>query len=515
MRRPIFYLTQLCIFLLLGATAVFNLYALQYRFGGYDLSPLIDVGWRIVSGQVPNHDFICTFPPSLYLLIATAFKCFGVNWHSIALAGSLLSITFSFLVLRLCSLLRQQIGERGVIFISLIMAGLQMIPLLVIGHPWHSGMSAVIGVYTMLSAYVICTLERKRQWAWLEALGHVTFGITLLIISKPNTAWPTIVICLASILIARLPMWTAVVPLLVGVAIDSYLLASIHTNLLSMMASYLKLNSRFLPKELLIGIVEDPRVAGGLASLIVFVVIAPLVMRLVRYGWIQRYTLAKNYVDFLALGGLLVTGIGFCTDVEIKIVDNLPIVTGFLLFSLHQADNARYKSLLLRSVLTLTLISIFLSATRARMQFVGAWAEDSCGVPNNFEDAFFGDFFGCDIFASLLKEVDAAINSHPGAKVFFGVRMEFLYARHRLASPKDLPLWWDPATSYPNSMEGAIVRAWESHHFDLLVFSHSERIYIPQRILDDIARDYTAIPSGHREDWSVESETLHQGRHLV
>src|SRR5579875_947091 len=118
--------------------AILNLKLLQYRFGGYDLSPLIDSGWRVYQGQVPNRDFICTFPPVLYLAIALAFRLFGVRWLAITLTGAAFPLFLSVAGLRITHLLRPQIHERRLRWLALIYCVLQMAPLLAIGFPWHS-----------------------------------------------------------------------------------------------------------------------------------------------------------------------------------------------------------------------------------------------------------------------------------------------------------------------------------------------------------------------------------------
>ena len=123
----------LCV-LLVGADTVF----LQYRFAGYDLSPLIDAGWRVFSGQVPNRDFICTFPPILYLAVDVAFHLFGVRWFSIIVAGGVFSLLLTIAGLRVLHQLRPQTDDTSVRWLALVYSGLQMMLLLAVGFPWHS-----------------------------------------------------------------------------------------------------------------------------------------------------------------------------------------------------------------------------------------------------------------------------------------------------------------------------------------------------------------------------------------
>ncbi len=49
--------------LILIFASIFSLHVTSQQFGGYDLSPLIDLFWRIHNNQIPGKDFIYTFPP--------------------------------------------------------------------------------------------------------------------------------------------------------------------------------------------------------------------------------------------------------------------------------------------------------------------------------------------------------------------------------------------------------------------------------------------------------------------
>ena len=139
------------------------------------------------------------------------------------------------------------------------------------------------------------------------------------------------------------------------------------------------------------------------------------------------------------------------------------------------------------------------------MQAVGVWGRDSCGVQIERKDQFFGDFSGCAGFFNVLSETDAALAQHPSQHVFFGPRMEFLYARDKIKSPPGLPLWWHPGSSYPERDTTEIVQAWEADQFDLLLFPHNDRTRVPQKIMDDIAQKYRELPPSADADREPES----------
>src|ERR1700712_4795871 len=73
-------------------------------FDEYDMSPMIDSGWRVLSGQSPGRDFLVTFPPAVYLLTALFFRIFGVTWHAIILGACLVYGIMLVLGLRVSAL---------------------------------------------------------------------------------------------------------------------------------------------------------------------------------------------------------------------------------------------------------------------------------------------------------------------------------------------------------------------------------------------------------------------------
>jgi hypothetical protein len=72
--------------------------------------------------------------------------------------------------------------------------------------------------------------------------------------------------------------------------------------------------------------------------------------------------------------------------------------------------------------------------------------------------------------------------------------MEFLYARYRLASPRGLPLWWHPGSSFPFSAQPAILAAFERDRPQVLIFLHDDRSHMPAALLDRMSREYNQIP---------------------
>ncbi len=64
----------------------------NHQFGGYDLSSVIDLGWRQYLGQRPYRDFVCTVPIGYVLAVGAAFRIGGPLWNSSVLGAAFLGL---------------------------------------------------------------------------------------------------------------------------------------------------------------------------------------------------------------------------------------------------------------------------------------------------------------------------------------------------------------------------------------------------------------------------------------
>ncbi len=187
------------------SACIFTMHFLQYRFGGYDLSPLIDSGWRVLQGQAPNRDFLCTFPPILYVGVALAFRILGVRWFALSLASALYSFTLTMLGMRILLLLRRRLGEAPVLHLSLVFAILQMLPYLAIGHPWHSSWTEAADIYAFAATFALLEIGSASKRDCVELLAHLCLAESLILLAKPNTGLPALAFCTLALLLRKAP----------------------------------------------------------------------------------------------------------------------------------------------------------------------------------------------------------------------------------------------------------------------------------------------------------------------
>ena len=158
------------------AIALFILYFGNRQFGGYDFSILIDTGWRLVSGQRPYIDFVCTLPPAFYLGLKYAFQIFGVSWNAQLYATAILGIVTFFWIFWLFGLLVESRLAAFLLSLTIVCAAL-----LTLDFWWYNNVTAIVATVAFLSS--LAFLKRPRsassQLSWV-----ISFALLCLI--KPN-----------------------------------------------------------------------------------------------------------------------------------------------------------------------------------------------------------------------------------------------------------------------------------------------------------------------------------------
>ena len=467
-----------------------------YRFGSFDLAPLIDSGWRVSSGQVPGRDFVNTVPPSLYLFAAAMFRWMGVSWRALSVGAAILFGVYTVLGLRVAGLLRRDLGERRALGIAAIYTAGQIIPLLSINYPWHAWMAQSFAAYAVLTTMALVVTRDRSRWVRGELWVHLLIAWTGLIVSKPNVAYPALVLCLAVLVLAGCSARLISGCAAVAVVASAGLLWTAHVSLPAMLGAYGGLGNRILPKMLFLGTLYHVALLEGMAAIPTFAVVLPLLWLLGMLGWRNRRGLRGRPPELLGFGSVALALIGFCTNADAKLTDTPLLLLGaVILAAVASFPVATLRTRLAYTAAALLYLAFFAGWTRQRMQTIGMWAEDSCGARVAFDDRFFGRFHACQAFPDVLHEMDEALAElPPGSHVFLGTNLEFGYARSRIASPLYLPLWWHPGTSYPESKTDKISAAWGADRFDRLIFVHGDRDNIPPGILQQIARSYVPVP---------------------
>ena len=139
----------------------------------------------------------------------------------------------------------------------------------------------------------------------------------------------------------------------------------------------------------------------------------------------------------------------------------------------------------------LILVYVFYGGSvRERMYYVGPGVFWEPNPDKTIQDGYFtGLTVGNRLFAILeKKQFEGFYNG--SESVFFGPRIEFLYAQFKLSSPKGLPLWWHPGSSYNKKDEKRIIKNFIQNDFKTLIFLKNDRTRMPEDLLLWIERNY-------------------------
>ncbi|MGI4826946.1 MAG: hypothetical protein ACRYFU_01955, partial [Janthinobacterium lividum] len=451
----------------------------------------------VYSGQVPGRDFVVTFPASLYLLTALSFRLFGVTWHALSLGACCVYAALLLLGLRLGALVRKNSGEQPALWTVLAYAAGQTIPLLSINYLWHASLSQSFGLYAVYAAFAIVnSRSQANRWRHREAFIHLAFACACLLLSKPNTAFPVILLCLFALRCAQVSRLQIAALLASALVLITLALARVHVTPWGMLGAYAGLTGRLLPRAFANGILYALYARYGLANLLVYSILAPAIFAAAVWFWRERPRILTDPNLLLAFGSITIAILGMGTNFDFKLTDAPLALFGLGILSVQQI--AALRTLPFRTAITavaLLLVALYFGRTRLRMQNVGSWAEEQCPGRLPFVDRFLGHLTACPIVPATLTEVDQTLAASPTARVFFGPSLEFLYAARHLPSPPHLPNWWDPGSSYPLRKSDQVSKAWEDNHFNLLIFNREEdRAQLPARLQQDLATGYVLVP---------------------
>ncbi len=174
----IFFLRKLPLTLFVVVFLVSSMWIFGHRqLGGFDMSALVDTGWRIANGQIPYSDFPLTTPVAFYIGAGWAIQLFGAEWSSFVLAAILFTV-FSFLFqVYLLNLILPWKPALAISFISHVLCSV------VISYWWYNSITMNAVCLFLSAAYVFANIPNKR-------ISDISLWATLTLLSfmKPNIA---------------------------------------------------------------------------------------------------------------------------------------------------------------------------------------------------------------------------------------------------------------------------------------------------------------------------------------
>ena len=488
----------------LAATFLGNFvyWAGMHQFGGFDYSILVDVAWRIVQGQAPYRDFICPLPPIFYISAAAAFKLWGIRWASLqALAGMFTAITFFWLFA-----IASRIMGRWSAF--LVCVAIEMAAMGLAGIWWYNDVTPIIAsIFALSTVALIQALGESKQGFWRSVSWASSLG--LLVMAKPNTAAPLVIVGVLAVLFMAWKVGRLVEmlhPLFWSMAVPFFFFWAANVNPLDMLRSYVSAAQSRTVADPFIGwriISYGDRMRG---AIIIAGVGWPLLRLFAGHDW-HPNSLAADYAErrgrllrLLFISFAAISIIAMTTNGEMKESDAPLLICAAALCPLAGIKLLPSADVITR-VTRATLIAMicwcaFLGAMRYRTATVGEhefyeWDQTLRESP---WEPFFAGFQGSDTLYRTISQARMAITANPDRyhqEVWFGPRMEFLYAVMLMPSPHPgLPVWWDPNTSFPQSQYPALIERWKSHKFETLIFLRFDATFYNYDFGQAILSDY-------------------------
>ena len=491
----------------------------MFQLGGADHSTLIDVGWRLLTGQELYRSFPGPLPPSFALGSEIAYRLGGVSWRSLVGFESFLAAG----VTMACYVLFRVIGlsPAYAAFASLAHAFATHGQC---GYPWYNATAVSASALTLLS--FLALLDSSRKLAFATALAA---AIALALLSKPNG----LPLALGVIPLTMLAPRHAIGGLFVGLLAAALFLVVLHLghiDLEAMMHAYGGVaGSR---GNLLSGKAfqdlgySEQRITYGIAAALAGCVVWRAVKEWRRSP--DRTTLCRVAGVLLAVA---VGGIYVQTNMELKTND---LALMFVAAATGLAANPRTSGLPgcaspraaapkdLCTTTTIVLGCVLLVGgalagwQRVRVYAIGDQMFFQRGSTVRLASPpFFAGMHASPRLASVIDEVRLVLDNVPARSWLFGPRMQFCYAAFGKESPIGLPIAWDAGTMYPASEEPKILERWRELRPDALVFLRNDisrflpgaqeippatltllstdTTYMPAALLDEISRGYVLL----------------------
>jgi hypothetical protein len=446
------------------------------HFGAVDESLAIDVGWRLLRGQEPYRDFICTLPPGFFLPPKWAFQLFGVSWSSL----TLLTAAFAMATFAWQAVLLRRLLDHGAA--SLVAANaFQTLAILIASFWWYNPITTAAGLVYLLSALLLLR-DPPRPFA----LVSYTAALILLASVKPNVAMLLIAGTTVVLLSSRLHRWRVALASAIAFALFVAILALNSISLSDLLRSYLSIAGRGTPSATLafydVNIIERTE-----AMVVILLALSPLLF----VRWRSAAMGSRVIALFAVSAG---TGLyAILAHGELKYLDTpflaLPgIVT---VFSTPQTRRGA-RQWTMAVCLTLIATGAVLGAMRHRVERIGfgtffEWELDR----RRPQTEFFSALRTGPRFHRVAEQIEALVSEVGDARLFFGIRLEGFYAATGRESPRGLPpLLWHSNTFHPRSRDEEILDHFRRGEYDVLVFMRHDFTHFPRTLAGPLRQNY-------------------------
>ena len=462
------------------------------QFGGWDLSILVDTGWRQVLGLRPYTDFITPNPPGFNLGIYYAFRLFGVSWNAqLIMVAAFCVVTF---VWTFALLQRLAVPVLASLSLAFAVQGATILPTC---YWWYNNVTSVLATIFFLAVILCAAQELRRDRDGASRAEWISYSLALALLSlmKPNIAG--LLIGLATPLLflvvrrkRRMLAYTAA-----GAIISIAVLLLHHISIHDMIECYRAAaieRGGFSSFGLLTYTQSQKLQLTGWTLLLA----APLgyLVPQIRTAWRSGRRRELVYV-MLFLVAPVITVYGMKTNGEVKDSETpiLLVACGIVLFA-QRRSRPWLRIFFLAMVASMIVPGIFYGASRQRLLGMGeGMFFQYTGADQPMRGHLFTSLIATPHLDKVQQEMRHAKASSPGP-IFLGPRLEFGYADLEIPSPRGWPIYYQPGTSFARIDELRLVRSWQQQHFQTLIFLGDDRTFYPPPLLHAIESEYRPIP---------------------
>lgn len=473
------------------------------QFGGFDLSPLVDLAWRLWRRQLPHQDFILTFPPFFSWVTGLSFRVLGPSWSSLvavnaAWTAAMLGLSYWALGtlpgLSKRALLPTLYRLCGATYLALCAGGIH-------GFWWHNtSTSGLASLFVLLCGSLALSDGPRGRWAAL-VLTAAALGA-----SKPNVALPALALGFVGLALAPGRARATTRAAVAGCILCLGALEVTGFAPLATAKAYLSVSGRGLSFDALDTVVSDGYF-GLRAPWLWRVALVPLAL-----AWSgQRWTRRRAAACVCAAGGWTAGLYSLLTNMEMSAVSLGMLfagstVAGSAFLAAPEPGEPAPRpppSEFVRSFLWVAGCVVLLGAVvdgldagaqRERIRRIGEgafWQDPSQHPLRRIESGFFA---GLSASPNLLAALSTMDELRPrlqrGERLWLGPRLQFGYAYLGLESPVGFPLWWHPGSSHGRADEPRLLRRWERERFSILLHLPNDLTYYSVPFMAAIRRGY-------------------------
>jgi hypothetical protein len=184
----------------------------------------------------------------------------------------------------------------------------------------------------------------------------------------------------------------------------------------------------------------------------------------------------------------LAAAVAMTTNGEIKEVDMPLVIVAAIMCAFPRACPAWSSRLRTAVLAAIILGSFYMGYSRYRVANIGEHRFHEWDLPRQNEPLPF--FEGIQASPTLERTIRQAQVAAQGS-VFYGSRLEWMYAATGRPSPEGLPVWWNPAAAFPETLTEHFEHAWIDKRFDTLIFCRWDAPFYGPEFGEIILRDYT------------------------